>query len=361
MTIEEELTLSYYKVVADLDKDHGVLLVQHQETGRIYVKKTLSVYSLAVYQYLISHHLPGTPRIYEAIEDGEGHLEVIEEYVGGTTLSSILKKGSLSEEEALQILSQLCPILSSLHSCTPPIIHRDIKPSNILVTDEGKLYLLDFNAAKQDLGKPGRDTQLIGTAGFAAPEQYGFGSSSMQTDIYALGVLLAEMRYGSFSREALSKSRYDRVIEKCTRLVPEQRFSSAEALLSASGVRPGEGGLRIREPRDIRRLLPPGLGSGPAWKVCLSLAGYGFLCWLCHRLRFGSLEGAGLRVARMATFLSAMTPILFGGNYLGIQERVGIPKIRLRPVRAIAIIAGMLYCFWNTFLLVLVVSLSVGG
>ena len=87
----------------------------------------------------------------------------------------------------------LCNILEALHSMTPPIIHRDIKPSNIIITSYNYAMLLDFNAAKQFSGQNESDTVLIGTPGYAAPEQYGFGSSSPKTDIYSLGIVLREM------------------------------------------------------------------------------------------------------------------------------------------------------------------------
>ena len=73
-----------------------------------------------------------------------------------------------------------------------PIIHRDIKPSNIMITEQNHVVLLDFNAAKLYTNASTNDTVLLGTKGYAAPEQYGFGSSSPQTDIYAIGVLIKE-------------------------------------------------------------------------------------------------------------------------------------------------------------------------
>lgn len=63
-------------------------------------------------------------------------------------------------------------------SFTPPIVHRDIKPSNIILTEDGRIVLIDLNAARLDDKNRSHDTQLIGTAGFAAPEQYGFAASS---------------------------------------------------------------------------------------------------------------------------------------------------------------------------------------
>lgn len=74
-------------------------------------------------------------------------------------------------------------------SFTPPIVHRDIKPSNIILTEDGRIVLIDLNAARLDDKKRSHDTQLIGTAGFAAPEQYGFATSSPRADLYAAGIL----------------------------------------------------------------------------------------------------------------------------------------------------------------------------
>lgn len=87
----------------------------------------------------------------------------------------------------------LCEILEKLHSVTPPIVHRDTKPSNIIITNYEHVVLLDFNAAKYFADTDTADTILLGTKGYAAPEQYGFGSSTPQTDIYALGILLKEL------------------------------------------------------------------------------------------------------------------------------------------------------------------------
>lgn len=97
---------------------------------------------------------------------------------------------------------ELCEILEKLHSANPPIVHRDIKPSNIIITNYDHVILLDFNAAKYFTDPNTSDTILLGTKGYAAPEQYGFGSSTPQTDIYAVGILLKELVIISLSLQA---------------------------------------------------------------------------------------------------------------------------------------------------------------
>lgn len=129
---------------------------------------------------------------------------MIEEYISGDTLKEVLEIcGVLSEQDVLSYLNQLCSILIQLQSFTPPIVHRDIKPSNIILTEDGRIVLIDLNAARLDDKNRSHDTQLIGTAGFAAPEQYGFAASSPRADLYAAGILMRVLLTGTDANDAM--------------------------------------------------------------------------------------------------------------------------------------------------------------
>ena len=230
---EDTLKLSYYKEIATLDASHNILMVQHTESGRTYVKKSLSLYNKDVYSELMAHPVVGIPKIFEALEYEE-KLIVIEEYISGITLEKLLKeKGNLPEEQVRSYGEMLCDILTGLHSLEPPVIHRDIKPSNVILTDSGKLVLVDLNGAK--LADPGqeKDTTLIGTAGYAAPEQYGFGASNTQTDLYAVGRLMTCLLTGSPENIEQCPDTIKAVIKKCIQLDPSKRYSSALQLKNA--------------------------------------------------------------------------------------------------------------------------------
>ena len=75
------------------------------------------------------------------------------------------------------------------------------------------------------------DTSLLGTYGYAAPEQFGFGSSNAQTDLYSVGVLLCEMITGHLPKEGLPEGKVGEIIRKCTRIDPEDRYASVDDLL----------------------------------------------------------------------------------------------------------------------------------
>ncbi|MBQ4382237.1 MAG: protein kinase, partial [Oscillospiraceae bacterium] len=163
------------RMLTRLSSDHAVFLVQDEITGRLYVKKVLSVYNPSIYRRLMENPVKNVPAVHGVYREGE-NLTVIEEFIQGTTVRELLdRSGPFSQEQALDVAIALCDIVSELHSLEPPLIHRDIKPSNVMISADGVVKLLDLNAAREGV-QAGEDTSLIGTVGYAAPEQYGFGS-----------------------------------------------------------------------------------------------------------------------------------------------------------------------------------------
>ncbi|HEY7346893.1 MAG TPA: protein kinase [Ktedonobacterales bacterium] len=142
---------------------------------------------------------PNLPRIYEQFsEDGRWYL--VMDFIEGETLEARLSRmpgGRLLVQETLKIGLQLCTVLGYLHTRQPPIIFRDLKPANIMITPGGDIALIDFGIARHF--KPGqtRDTVAFGSAGFAAPEQYGKAQTTTQSDIYSLGATLHQLLSGS--------------------------------------------------------------------------------------------------------------------------------------------------------------------
>ena len=131
------------------------------------------------------------PKVFDTFSAHNRHFLVME-FVPGKTLEKRLEEagGALSEREVYGYAVQLCDVLDYLHRQQPPIIFRDLKPANIMLKPDGRIKLIDFGIARHF--KPGRskDTQAMGTPGYAAPEQYGKEQSDARTDVYALGATL---------------------------------------------------------------------------------------------------------------------------------------------------------------------------
>ena len=160
--------------------------------------------SAAVYQKLLTVNCSNLPRVAEAAEK-DGHVLVLEEYIQGDPLSLLLEDGrTLPPKQAADIARQVCGALWVLHG--RGVVHRDVKPGNILLKG-GTAVLIDFDASRQYDAASRKDTQVLGTVGYAAPEQFGFTQTDARADIYALGVMLNVMLTGQHPSRALAKGR----------------------------------------------------------------------------------------------------------------------------------------------------------
>ncbi len=128
------------------------------------------------------------PAITDRFELANRHYLVME-YVEGRNLEEELaaRGEPLPEGLVIDIARQLCDVLAYLHGLAPPIIYRDMKPSNVMLSPNGRVVLVDFGIAR--LFKAARKGTMIGTLGFAPPEQYQ-GLVDPRSDIYSLGATL---------------------------------------------------------------------------------------------------------------------------------------------------------------------------
>ena len=203
-----------------------VSVVRHKKSGTRYVFRRYSG-SGEVYRRLLPVLCPHLPQIMEAAEQ-DGQAAVLEEYVQGDTLAELLMGARLTEREARKVTMQLCQALHVLHSMGA--VHRDVKPENVILRGSDAV-LIDFDAARIYKDESESDTQVLGTTGFAAPEQYGIFQSDERADIFSLGVLLNIMLTGKHPSREMAAGKMGRIVRKCTMTAPEQRYQSARALM----------------------------------------------------------------------------------------------------------------------------------
>ncbi len=190
----------------------------------------------------LSH--PALPRIFDIIENDE-FLYIIVDYIEGDSLDkALIKEGKFDEKTVLGWTRQICDVLLYLHTLKPnPVIYRDMKPANIILTKSG-LKLIDFGIAREYKSNSDCDTVYIGTRGYAAPEQYGSGQTSVTSDIYSLGVTMFRLLTGKSPSElnfvnelarlpveGISEQTW-KIIRKCTRLNPDNRYQSVQEIIN---------------------------------------------------------------------------------------------------------------------------------
>ena len=233
MNEEVKRALSKYTYIKDINREHGIALVRLNDTEEYYVRKVTTVYNRFVYDYIMHNPVKGVPAVKELIEDDD-KLVIIEQYIAGHTLQEMLdSQGRISPDEVVSITIKLLDILVHFHQNYPPIVHRDIKPSNVILGRGSTVWLIDFNAAKFVDPDKSEDTELIGTRGYAAPEQYGFGSSTERTDVYAIGMMMQELISGANEENVSIHPHLATVIKKCINLEPNDRYEGAYALKEA--------------------------------------------------------------------------------------------------------------------------------
>jgi len=189
---------------------------------------------------------PALPSIIDVI-DTEDSFIIIMDYIQGNSLNKALEEyGAQPQENVIEWAKQLCDVLGYLHSRTPAIIYRDMKPANVMLKPDGNVTLIDFGTAREFKEKNLADTTCLGTVGYAAPEQFGgMGQTDARTDIYCLGATLYHLVTGMNPCEPpyeikpireinpTLSSGFERIIEKCTRPDPNERYQSAAELMYA--------------------------------------------------------------------------------------------------------------------------------
>ena len=198
-----------------------VSLVRHRDSGTRYIFRHFYGNS-EVYQKFLNISCPNLPQIME-VGEKDGKTALLEEYVQGDTLSEILEGCLLTTAESKQIVRQLCSALWVFHSMG--VVHRDVKPDNVIIRGK-EAVLIDFDASRIYKSTIQEDTQILGTTGFAAPEQYGLSQSDGRADIYALGVLLNIMLTGEHPSRKLAGGRMGRIVQRCTMVNPAKRYKN---------------------------------------------------------------------------------------------------------------------------------------
>ena len=231
--LDNALRAEYEQVELLKESSRGsVRLIRHRATGRRFILRRYTG-NADVYQKLLGYACPNLPRTLEVARRGTGEGAenlVLEEYIEGDTLDFLLREALFTPEETRKIARQLCRALWVLHSLGA--VHRDVKPENVILRGD-EAVLIDFDAARLHKEEGESDTQILGTAGFAAPEQYGLSQTDRRTDIYALGILINVMLTGQHPSKRQAEGRLGRVVERCTRVNPARRYSNALRLMDA--------------------------------------------------------------------------------------------------------------------------------
>ena len=233
------MSVVYLAMDTHLNKQWAVKEIRKRGNGK---KDEIVVNSLLAEANLMKglDH-PALPRIVDIIDNGST-IFVVMDYIEGESLDKILKaEGVQAEDMVITWAKQLCDALSYLHTQTPPIIYRDMKPANVMLKPEGNVKIIDFGIAREYKEQNLTDTTVLGTKGYAPPEQYS-GQTDARSDIYALGMTMHHlltgidpMAGGGYApvrmwNPELSEG-IELIIDRCVQPAAENRYQNCRDLL----------------------------------------------------------------------------------------------------------------------------------
>lgn len=192
---------------------------------------------------------PQIPRFVDALvvhKEGVPHFYLAQEYVEGRSLQDVVDRDPPWPQERAEALARsILGVLAYLGTQRPPIVHRDIKPANLIQRPSGEWTLVDFGAVQAIVPAELGGSTVVGTLGYAPPEQI-MGRADPRSDLYALGAVLVQLMTGTHPAELTGAAVADHLgratqapasfagwLGRMTAIVPEDRFASATAALDA--------------------------------------------------------------------------------------------------------------------------------
>ena len=243
------------------------------------------------------------------------------------------------------------------------IVYRDLKAENVMLTMDGKIKLVDFDISRKYQEGKKRDTRLLGTAEYAAPEQFGYFQTDQRTDIYAFGVLFNYMLTAKFPVELVTEGIYGEVIRKCTEMEPGKRYQSVDEILD---LLPQEKDnlitdIKVEGTKTEKELSwrIPGFRTGTFWKMLLAVLGYGFILSLGTSIEFTDGQGTILPVGqlwvnRIMFTLAQIVTVLFNFDYMGISSKIPFVK-KMSPILRIVLFGVS----WFVFVVIAVIITNI--
>lgn len=257
--LENQVALKEYFPAEWAYRDHDAITVRANAQGQIPARSgEPACYDWGLQRFLdeakilvqINH--PCVVRVRDYFT-ANGSAYIVMEYEAGESLSALLQRGGiLPENELRRLLDDVMPALEAVHG--QGYLHRDLKPSNLYIrSNDGRVMLIDFGAARQALGRRTRSVTSVVTPGYSPIEQYVTVGDDYGpwTDIYALGAVLYRCITGAPPIEAPGRVLKDpvqpaiecgaglysrallRVVDKALAVRPEERFQTVAAMREA--------------------------------------------------------------------------------------------------------------------------------
>ena len=307
---------AYYKEIGLLGEDEktAMKLVRNEE-GNTLLCKRIDSSLLPIYRKLINVEHENIVTVYGITKDEYGILVVMEYFPSKTLEEKMLENGIFSVRDMKSVILQIAKGVSTIHDLG--IVHRDLSANNILIDKSGRVKITDFGIARMYDKDKNADTRILGTHGYAAPEQFGFIQTDRKADVYAIGVLMNVMLSGKMPNEKLYKGdpKLMDIIQRCTSMKPADRYE-VEEIVDLLGYKISN--ISILKRRIIKSI--PGFRSGNKVKMTLATIEYLYMTYIY--LVFGMSGILKKRMFGIISFLAFLGATLGLGYFVGSFSKV---------------------------------------
>ena len=307
---------AYYKEIGLLGEDEktAMKLVRNEE-GNTLLCKRIDSSLLPIYRKLINVEHENIVTVYGITKDEYGILVVMEYFPSKTLEEKMLENGIFSIRDMKSVILQIAKGVSTIHDFG--IVHRDLSANNILIDKSGRVKITDFGIARMYDKDKNADTRILGTHGYAAPEQFGFIQTDRKADVYAIGVLMNVMLSGKMPNEKLYKgdSKLMDIIQRCTSMKPSERYE-VEEIVDLLGYKISN--ISILKRRIIKSI--PGFRSGNKVKMTLAIIEYLYMTYIYFA--FGIAGILKKQMFGIVSFLGFLGATLGLGYFVGSFSKV---------------------------------------
>lgn len=378
MSKEQEKWLSNYEEISIISDKTGnmakVSLVKDKRDGRLCIKKHVKNCNANIVKQMINiqqsfnTYEQGVPKIIGYVEQESDYI-LIEDYINAPNLAKVLETQSLLPKECASIMAQVCKILSIYHNAKPSVIHRDVKPENILVDlerfrqnkGEAGVYVIDFDSAKLLTEEKSKDTHLMGTMAYAAPEQFGYAQSDARTDVYGIGATMREcVKHMVFSSEK-EENIFLEILNTATKISMDERYQNVEQLQKVleyfcsrdKYLDLKRTGKISSHTLDLKDYTLPGFRTKKLWKMIVAI----FVYYTCFSSMFYSIELPDTSAtvnffAKICMGLFATSTFLLATNYLDMWHRLWLLKDSRIAIKIIGV-----FVYLTVVMFILVVAI----
>lgn len=354
MTVDEKFKLWQFTELGAISEK--AVLVKNNYSGTLMVKYTADKKCFDVFQIMEKSSAPNLMAVYDTVIENDKCVSLCE-YIEGVTLEQAVKKrGIYDEYGTVNIIAQLCDGLAVLHKNR--IVHRDINPSNVMLDKNGIVKIIDFDILRIVKTGQGRDTQVMGTPGYASPEQFGFYQTDARADIYSCGVLMNYLLSGKLPNEYMYNGNLTPVITRCIEMDPKNRFNSVNELKQVLLGRKANINTSKKPEKYINYWKLPGFRKGNLAAEVFTVIGIAiYLFFFCAYLNFFSNGGYSDEVLRgvliglcLFFFLTALPYCsfgdIFGVSRLFSKKHPMLGKVITKVIGGISLIIGLYLFFY---------------